>query len=169
MNPLSLNSLNALKITGGVVSVLLLTSIYLRLKNRQQDQRATQLLQALHRVIKPTTTGLLSEKALDVNYADDLLRRVDKKVLVLNKEVAIQLAQRIGAAWGAWYQGGDDEAKVFGVFRKLKDKVQVSQVAKAYEAIYRENLIEKLQGKFGEAEIKTLLKIINPLPNYRSI
>lgn len=158
-----------LKITGGVLSALMLASIYTHVKRKQHDQLATQILQALHRVIEPTTTGLISERALGVHYADDLLKQINKKVLMLNKKVAIQLAERIGAAWGAWYQGGDDEAKVYAVFRSLKDKVQVSQVASAYQDTYGENLIEKFQERFGAAEIKTLLDIISPLPAYRSV
>ena len=162
-------AMKMMKISGGVVSVLLLSSLYIHLRRRRHDQLATQVLQALHRAIAPATTGLMSERALGIHYADDLLKQVNKKVLMLNKKVAIQFAEQIKSAWGAWYQGGDDEAKVYAVFRNLKDKVQVSQVASAYQETYGENLIETLQDRLGNTEIKTVLDIIKPLPDYRSV
>lgn len=158
-----------LKITGGVVGILMLTSVYTHIKRKQQDKLASRLLQALHKIIKPASSGLLSEEALDIHYLEDLLKQVNKKILTLNKNAAIHYAEQIESSWGAWYQGGDNEAKVYAVFRALKDKVQVAQVARAYQNRFGENLIEKLQDRFGEEEIKTVLNIIKPLPKYRSI
>ena len=158
-----------LKITGGIVGLLLVGSVYGNVRRRKRDKVASELLREVSKIVKPTTEGLLSENAFDIHFVDEVLKKVKGKVLTLNKNAASKFADRIHNAWGAWYEGGDDETKVYGVFRELKDKVQVSQVAKAYQEAYAENLIDKLNDRFGDSEVKTVLDIIKPLPTYRTI
>ena len=158
-----------LKITGGIVSLLLVGAVYGNVRRRKRDKVASELLREVSKIVKPTTEGLLSENAFDIHFVDEVLKKVKGKVLTLNKNAASKFADRIHNAWGAWYEGGDDETKVYGVFRELKDKVQVSQVAKAYQEAYAENLIDKLNDRFGDSEVKTVLDIIKPLPTYRTI
>lgn len=158
-----------LKIAGGIVGLLLVSSVYGNVRRRKRDKVASELLREVSKIVKPTTEGLLSENAFDIHFVDEVLKKVKGKVLTLNKNAASKFADRIHNAWGAWYEGGDDETKVYGVFRELKDKVQVSQVAKAYQEAYAENLIDKLNDRFGDSEVKTVLDIIKPLPTYRTI
>tara|TARA_R110002096_G_scaffold407290_12_gene605825 strand:+ start:2302 stop:2793 length:492 start_codon:yes stop_codon:yes gene_type:complete len=158
-----------LKITGGIVSLLLVGAVYGNVRRRKRDKVASELLREVSKIVKPTTEGLLSENAFDIHFVDEVLKKVKGKVLTLNKNAASKFADRIHDAWGAWYEGGDDETKVYAVFRELKDKVQVSQVAKAYQEAYAENLIDKLNDRFGDSEVKTVLDIIKPLPTYRTI
>lgn len=158
-----------LKITGGIVSLLLVGAVYCNVRRRKRDRVASELLREVSKIVKPTTEGLLSENAFDIHFVDEVLKKVKGKVLTLNKNAASKFADRIHDAWGAWYEGGDDETKVYAVFRELKDKVQVSQVAKAYQGAYAENLIDKLNDRFGDSEVKTVLDIIKPLPTYRTI
>ena len=143
-----------LKITGGIVSLLLVGAVYGNVRRRKRDKVASELLREVSKIVKPTTEGLLSENAFDIHFVDEVLKKVKGKVLTLNKNAASKFADRIHDAWGAWYEGGDDETKVYAVFRELKDKVQVSQVAKAYQEAYAENLIDKLNDRFGDSEVK---------------
>ena len=96
------------------------------------------------------------------------MQAVNREVLVLKTSTASRYADQIHKAWGSWYEGGDDEEKVYGVFRKLKDKVQVSQVAKAYQETFSKNLIDTLKDRFDKSEITIVLNIIKALPNYRT-
>ncbi|GAK75611.1 hypothetical protein JCM19296_1203 [Nonlabens ulvanivorans] len=50
----------------------------------------------------------------------------------------------------------------------MKDKVQVSQVAKAYQETYSKNLIDTLKDRFDKEEITIVLNIVKALPNYRT-
>ena len=50
----------------------------------------------------------------------------------------------------------------------MKDKVQVSQVAKVYQDTYSKNLIDTLKDRFDKEEITIVLNIIKALPNYRT-
>lgn len=158
-----------LKIAGGVVGVLLVGTVYGNIRRKRKDKIASELLRELSKVVKPATAGLLGEDAFDIHYVDEVLKKVKGKVLTIKRSAATKYAERIHDAWGAWYEGGDDETKVYGVFRELKDKVQVSQVAKSYQDTYNENLIDKLNDRFSDSEVKTVLDIVNPLPAYRTI
>lgn len=158
-----------LKIAGGVVGVLLMGSVYGHVRRRQKDKLASELLREVSKIVKPATKGLLSEDAFDIHYMDEVLKKVKGKVLTIKRDAAVKYADRIHDAWGAWYEGGDDENKVYAVLRELKDKVAVSQVAKAYQDNHGENLIDKIHDRLGDDEVKKVLEIVKPLPSYRTI
>ncbi len=160
---------NSLKITGGCVGVLLMGTLYGHIRKRRKDNLASQLFGEISKIINPATKGLVAENAFDIHYLDKVLSSVSGKVLTLKPAVASRFATRIHNAWGAWYQGGDDEAKVYAVFRELQDKVQVSQVAQAYQKRYGENLIDKLHDRFTSTEVKKVLDIVKPLPAYSTL
>lgn len=155
-------------IVGASVGVLLITSTALSIRSRKRDQLTSKLLTAIQAQIQPVKNGLIAQNAFDIHYLDKVVQSVSGQVLALKKSTAIYYADAIKSAWGAWYWGGNDEQKVYGVFRKLKDKVQVSQVAKAYQDNNPKNLIDTLKDRFGKDEIKIVLGIINKLPNYRT-
>ncbi len=159
---------NLLKIGGGVAIVGLGASIYMVWNKRHKDKLAAEILRELSKLIKPSTSGLLSESAFDIHYKDEVLKKVNGRVLTIRADTASKYADQIHAAWAGWWKGGDDENKVYAVLRKLKDKVQVSQVAKAYQASFKVNLIDKLYERLDEKEVKKVLTIVRNLPGYRT-
>lgn len=140
----------------------------LSVRKRIRDKKTELLLGVITSKIGSGVKLLDAEKAFDVNYLNKLLQQVTFKVLVIKKEVASSYAQQIHSAWASWYQGGDNEAKVYAVFRTLQDKVQVAQVSKAYQDLYSENLIDVIKERFSNSEIKEVLGIVARLPNYRT-
>lgn len=157
------------KIVGISTAILLLGTSAFSFRQRKRDKKTTDLLGIIQSKLTPSSNGLQAEKAFDINYLNKLLQQVSKKVLVIQRRVALQYAQQIHQGWGSWYQGGDDEAKVYAVFRKLEDKVQVSQIAKVYQETYSKNLIDVMKNRFSNSEIKMVLKIVEQLPNYRTL
>ncbi len=159
----------ALLVTGIVTASGCVLSLYISLRRKAQDRLATELVREITRQLQPATAGLLSEQAFDVGYTDLVLRGTREKVLTLKPEVARAYADRIHAAWGSWWSGGDDEQKVYSVFRELKDKVQVSQVAQAYLRNQGTHLMDKLNERLDKEEIRTVLGIVRPLPGFRTV
>lgn len=158
----------AYKVIGASVGTLFLGTTLLSVRKRSRDIRTSKLLSAIKAQIQPISSGLMSQNAFDIHFLNKVLQTVNREVLVLKTSTASRYADQIHKAWGSWYQGGDDEEKVYGVFRKMKDKVQVSQVAKAYQETYSKNLIDTLKDRFDKDEITIVLNIIKALPNYRT-
>jgi hypothetical protein len=156
------------KIIGASVGTLLIGSTLFSVRKRSRDLRTSKLLSAIKAQIQPISNGLMSQNAFDIHYLNKVLQIVNREVLVLKTSTASRYADQIHKAWGSWYQGGDDEEKVYGIFRKMKDKVQMSQVAKAYQETYSKNLIDTLKDRFDKEEITIVLNIIKALPNYRT-
>lgn len=153
-----------LTIIGVMAGVSLPVILYAGWDRRRKDRLAVKLMREVSQLIEPTTTGLLSENAFDIHYKAKVLDKVKGKIIVLKAEAVNNYAKEIHGAWGFF---NDDENVVYGVFRKLRDKVQVSQVAAAYQDTYKENLIDVLYDKLSESEIKKVLGIVKPLPSHR--
>ena len=156
------------KITGLSLTMLLTGATAISLRQRMRDKRTEILLGVITSKIGSETTLLSTENAFDINYMNKVLQQVSFTVLVIKKEVATRYAKQIHSAWASWYQGGDNEAKVYAIFRQLQDKVQVAQVSKAYQDLYSKNLIDVLKERFSNTEIKEVLAIVAQLPNYRT-
>ena len=156
------------KIIGASVGTLFLGTTFFSMRKRSRDVRTSKLLTAIQAQIQPISSGLTSQNAFDIHFLNKVLQTVSREVLVLKTSTASRYADQIHKAWGSWYQGGDDEEQVYGVFRKMKDKVQVSQVAKAYQETYSKNLIDTLKDRFDKEEITIVLNIVKALPNYRT-
>ncbi len=76
-----------------------------------------------------------------------------EKLIVLKPEYAKKYAKALKDADGGWF-GDDDESAVSRVFaERLKDKVQVSQVATYFQNSYDEGLYDFLQGFLNEGEM----------------
>jgi hypothetical protein len=159
---------NLLIISGVGVIGLIVASVVIGNRNRKRERLTSKLLIKLNARIEPVSSGIGSQNAFDTNYLEKVLQKVNGQVLALKESTASYYAKQIKNAFGAWYQGGDDEDKVYSVFRQLKDKVQVSQVAKAYQDDESKNLIDVLRYRFGKDEIKIVLDIVNSKPNYRT-
>lgn len=156
------------KIIGASVGTLFIGTTFFSMRKRSRDLRTSKLLTAIQAQILPISSGLTSQNAFDIHFLNKVLQTVNREVLVLKTSTASRYADQIHKAWGSWYQGGDDEEQVYGVFRKMKDKVQVSQVAKAYQETYSKNLIDTLKDRFDKEEITIVLNIVKALPNYRT-
>ncbi|GER60110.1 MAG: hypothetical protein ABF274_08285 [Nonlabens sp.] len=156
------------KIIGASVGTLFIGTTFFSMRKRSRDVRTSKLLTAIQAQIQPISSGLTSQNAFDIHFLNKVLQTVNREVLVLKTSTASRYADQIHKAWGSWYQGGDDEEQVYGVFRKMKDKVQVSQVAKAYQETYSKNLIDTLKDRFDKEEITIVLNIVKALPNYRT-
>lgn len=55
---------------------------------------------------------------------------------------------------------GTNEAKIYGVFRSLTNKIQVSQIANEYLKKYNRDLLADLQSDLTKAELQTVFSII---------
>lgn len=158
-----------LLIGAGILSGLVITSsIYHTIKRKKQNKTTSELLRELTKILQPTTKGILSEKAFDIHYVDDVLKTVSGNVLLMQEGLAQQLAKKIKSSFWSALSWGNDEEKIYSVFRQLKDKIQVAQVAKAYEANHWGNLIDALN-TLSEGEVKIILDIVKKLPPYRTI
>ena len=156
------------KIIGASVGTLFIGTTFFSMRKRSRDVRTSKLLTAIQAQIQPISSGLTTQNAFAIHFLNKVLQTVNREVLVLKTSTASRYAGQIHKAWGSWYQGGDDEEQVYGVFRKMKDKVQVSQVAKAYQETYSKNLIDTLKDRFDKEEITIVLNIVKALPNYRT-
>ncbi len=160
-----MNRLDKLKIAGAATSLMLLGTTYIHFRRRQQDKRATKFLQALEVAIMPGTEGLKGIDALDIHYAPRVINRASGKVITMPEALAKEQAAKIYSAWG-WFN--DDEGAIYSVFREAKDKVQISQIAKAYQ-VYPNSLMDDLYGRLNRSQLKKLRGIIMPKDAYRTI
>lgn len=158
-----------LQFAAGMVGMLLMGTAYITLRNRKRDRIASKLLAKLNTKLNPVTEGLSNEAALDVKYVDNVLNTIPERIVVLKGSTATRYASEIHTAFRPWYLGGDLEEHVYAVFRNLKDKVQVSQVAKAYQREYQMSLRDQLKDRFDKDEIEIVLRIIGGLPKYRKL
>lgn len=155
-----------IKVVGGIIGIGLALSAYSHLLRKRKDKLATKLLNTLNRKFHPGTVGLKAEKAFDIYYIDHLKNNVKGSLLLLQPSAAAKYAADIHSAW-SWIN--DDENKVYAVFRKLKDKAQVAQIARAYQANFAANLIDQLNDQLSKKEIGKVLQIVTSLPDYRTL
>jgi len=146
-------------------SIGLLLAIRMHFRHRKQNQLAGQLLRNIEQLLRPQSAGLLAEDAFDIYYVDNLRGSVSGSLILLQTAAAHRFASDIYSSFSFW---NDDEQRIFSVFRSLKDKAQVSQVAAAYQSKYHANLIDVLSDQLNESEVTTILTIIRNLPNYRT-
>ena len=162
-----MKSTKGLYIAGGVLGVLCIGTTVISVRKRNRDRLAKAVLAAVNKQLHPVTQGLDAEDALSVHYKDRVMQGVTSKVIVLKETVATRLAKEIHQFFKPWYKGGDDEEGVYALLGSLKDKVQASQVARAYQRDYKVSLKDQLKDSFDQEEITQVLKIISGLPKYR--
>lgn len=110
------------------------------------------------------------DNPLYIGYMSDVMQWVaPKKVLKLKDDYADQLAQEIYKAKGRYILSNDDEAAVKNVFsKKVKDKVQASNIAQAFFTRYKKDLKQYLQSFLSTSELQTnVYQPIAQLKNYR--
>lgn len=83
-----------------------------------------------------------------------------KKIQLLKSAAAKKLADQIYNSIGNFY---DDENSVYGAFRQLKYKTQVSQLADTFAKYHQADLFIYLERNFNEKEIKVIHNIVGGL------
>lgn len=154
-----------LQITGGVCVLLLAGSIALNVRQKRRDRDSALFFSELERNISPGTVGLIESKAFDMYYWQNLGKTLKKSYFLLKAKDAQDAAKTIDSAWG---YVDDDEDKIYGVFRALKDHVAVSQVSYQYYQKKKINLIDDLRARLSKDEVGEVLKIVNRMPPYRT-
>lgn len=97
----------------------------------------------------------------DVAFDPKFWQQTKLPSLGLKKDYAIKLAVRIKDAFGVT---GDDEAAIYAVFKALKTKFAVSQVAYYYNAAYKQDLFNELKDRLSAEEMNTVIDIVKKLP-----
>lgn len=102
----------------------------------------------------------------DMNYERDVIQYIGKGVVVLDESTAKKLAQQLHEAKGDWFSV-DNESTVASVFKQLKDKVQVSNLSKAYWNLKKQDLWKHLDSFLNDSEMKELVTHrVQNLPKY---
>jgi len=149
-------------------SALVLATGYFSIRARKRDERSAAFLQGITAHLSQSDGSFQVEGAFDPKYIDRVVQQIRGTIISLKKEAALDYASQLHSAWKPWYHGGDDEALAYSVFRQLKDKVQLAQLAAAYQQSYQQSLIETLKQRLDKKEINTVMGIIQPLPPYRT-
>lgn len=135
-------------------------------KKKKQDSEAIDFLEELEKDIDPGGAGLNSSDAFDIYYWERAQKEAGKPIVLLKQQAAKMLAKYIKDSWGVF---NDNEEKIYSVFRALKDKVQVSMLAKAYYTDYKVNLIDELNNRMDkDTEVKMIHMIVKKLPKWRT-
>ncbi|QKX05371.1 hypothetical protein HN014_10740 [Aquimarina sp. TRL1] len=152
-----------------LISMLLMVILYRHFTKRKQKRLSVKMQQALLQKFNPEK-GFLQEKAFDETYAERVIKIVPERIAILKPGVAQNKAKLLHSGFKPWYVwGGDNEQLIYGVLTSLKDKVQVSQVAKAYLDLYKVPLKEQLQKELDTKEIGKVLSIVTRLNPYTLI
>jgi hypothetical protein len=135
-------------------------------KMNAHDSKAIAFFSELQRVIAPDSVGLIESNAFDIRYWENTGKRLKEPLYMLTTASAKAFAKDIHDSWGIL---DDNEDKIYGVFRALKDQVQVSQVAYHYYGSSPDkiNLIDDLKGRLNTTEVSQVLDIVRKLPPYR--
>ena len=80
-------------------------------------------------------------------------KKAVKGTLLLKREQAKKFAADIANAWGIF---NDDEEAIYNVFRQLKTKAQVSEVADFYQLKTGSDLYGDLYSKLSDSELSTI-------------
>jgi hypothetical protein len=107
------------------------------------------------------------DNPFDKDYSSDVKKWIaPKSLLVLKDQFAKQYAKEL---YNAKSFINDDEEAVENVFKKVKDKVHVSNVSAAFWRDYQKDLYDYLASFLSEAEMeKYVMDPVRKLPNYRT-
>ncbi len=153
-----------LKITGAACTALLVGTVVYNVKKKHRNRDAALFFSELERNIAPAGVGIIESDAFNMYYWQSLMNKLKKSYYLLKQKEAEAFVKKISDAWGVF---NDDEDAIYGVFRALKDQVQVSQVSYWYYQKTKINLIDELRSRLGKEEIAEIVKIAGKLPPYR--
>lgn len=91
-------------------------------------------------------------------------KKLPKKALILTKKYQELLAKKLWFAKGSWLN--DDEDAIYGVFRLLKTKSQVTSLSAYFYLKYNQDLYLWLKDMLSPSEFGNVLKIVNSKPDY---
>lgn len=99
-------------------------------------------------------------------YINDMKAKHKNLILLRDEPITAFRMQLNDAIAGL----GTDEDAIKGVFRTLKDRVHMAQVAASYQKHYNENLLDALKGEMDvdDSEMKELLEIMMSKPAFRT-
>lgn len=97
-------------------------------------------------------------------FSTDFYKKGGAGTMILTAEASDYLAKAVYDSKG-WFN--DDEDKLYGVFKSLKTKSQVSFLADVFYQKYRRDMISYISSFLNDSELYKLKNIIDPLPNYR--
>ena len=106
----------------------------------------------------------------DMNYEQDVKTWVaPTSILTLNPTDGAAYAKALKQAKGTGWLGNDDEDAVGAVFsKKLKDKVQVAGLSRAFWNRYKMDMWQYLRSFLSNSEMKKYVHDpVRRLPNYR--
>jgi len=158
-----------LQISAVGTAVALFSVLFFWNRKNSRNKEAGQFITVLQKQLKSSSDTIENIDALSSHYLEKLLSEVTGSIITLKSKVAKDYAKMMHSAWKSWFQGGDDEDKVYSVLRSLKDRVQLAQVAEAYRVNYGIGLIEKLKERLDKKELAKVVRIINRLPKYRTL
>lgn len=93
-------------------------------------------------------------------YFDPMLYK-GKAFAAIGDSVANQYAKDIRSAFGIF---NDNEDSIYTTFAKLKNKMNISEVAEAYYKNYNSHLLPDLLNRLSDKEKALLQNVINNLP-----
>ena len=105
---------------------------------------------------------LKNENYFDVDYSNELKKQ--NVILSLSDYGQKTYSKIIYDAKGLPYLTNDDEAAVYGVFRALKSKTQISVLSGYFFMMYKKDLKTFLQSFLNEKEFGNVATICNKLP-----
>ena len=127
-----------------------------RVVARKMDREAAKFIVKLEAQQVPSGDQMEENSGFDTGFAYRMREKYGNKLIQLKQHAAEQLAIKIANAWNWW---GDSEKEVLSVFRSINDKVQLSQVAEAYQAEVGVSLLDDLLDRL-ENTPDTLAKVI---------
>lgn len=84
-----------------------------------------------------------------------------KSLIVLKPSIGASYIQNL---YSAMYGPGTNEEKIYGIFRQLKYKAQVSHLVSMYFDKYKIDLYQQLRSELSDAEMNIVLQITEKLP-----
>lgn len=142
-------------IAGVLVAGGVTYAIY-RATARKMDREAAKFIVKLEAQQEPTGDQLEDNSGFDIGFAYRMREKYGGQLIQLKQDAAERMAQKIADAWGFW---DDSEKEVLSVFRSINDKVQLSQIAEAYQQEEEVSLLDDLSDRL-ENTPDALAKVI---------
>ena len=147
-----------------LIAIVVLFIVFMLLKRfgiiKSKTQRDTTKIKQESREEKAETKA---EKAQIIELLSDneyfkpgIWKGIPAKRLYTT-EYSRQLATKIKKAFGLL---NDKEEVIYAVFRSLKDKANISQIAFAYMALYNTDLLGELIARLSKSELQMIYNII---------
>jgi hypothetical protein len=130
--------------------------------------------------LKPVLEATGLKKSKEDKETDKILKDQEEKINIWTgleavkraagskrKVYALKFAEANAKAKGIydslnWY--GDDEDRIYAIFRSLNYQTQVASIVDQYRSLYKTDLLTKLKSSFSDSELNEVLKIINQKP-----